>query len=191
LAQRDGGDGVTSVLHIDVSSNIHMLHHCSPESSPPANTSRMHGSREMLQIDLIRRRKLASESGPRHCRIANVRPRPLTGLRSKGMQYHTLTQCNLETMDCADSSIVYKHKIPTPGGQDSAQQRRDNFFLQRKVSSAYVTAELRCPVRGASCTLKVESTGPRFPTLASKTEDLCIAIACRHKLSVHTQMTTN
>jgi hypothetical protein len=58
------------------------------------------------------------------------------------------------------------------------------FFLQQKVSSAYVTAELRCPVRGAqlhAATLKVEHHRTPIPhpcKLQARTEDLCIAIAC-------------
>jgi hypothetical protein len=85
----------------------------------------------------------------------------------------------------------------TPGGQDSAQQRRNIFFLAaRKVSSAYVTAELRCPSAWSPAARShaeggaPPDGGPRFPTLAGKTEDLCIAIACRHKLSAHTHSLT-
>lgn len=69
LARRDGGDGVTSVLHIDVSSNIYMLYRFLPESllSCEHLTDAWF---EKLQIDLIRR-CLACES-PANQSLATV-----------------------------------------------------------------------------------------------------------------------
>jgi hypothetical protein len=80
-------------------------------------------------------------------------------------------------MDCADPPLFTSTNNPVQAVKILRSNVEIIFFpAARKVSSAYVTAELRCPVRRASCALEVESTGPRGSTLALQEVQATLAI---------------